>query len=48
MGGGGLGVDGGWVVGDSGCTIAGPQLRTVTLPGLPIALQWILVPRTQA
>lgn len=41
------GVDG-WLVGDSGCTIAGPQLRIVTLPGLPIALQWILVPRTQA
>lgn len=41
MGGGGL-----W--GSSGCTIAGPQLRTDTLSGLPIALQWILLPRTQA
>lgn len=31
-----------------GCRIAGPQLRTDTLSGLPIALRWILMPRTQA
>lgn len=29
-------------------TIAGLQLRTDTLPGPPIALRWILRPRTQA
>jgi len=41
-------VGGGRLQGNSGCRIAGPQLRTDALSGLPIALRWILVPRTQA
>lgn len=41
-------MGGGGLQGRYRCTIAGPQLRTGTLSELPIALQWIRVPRTQA